>query len=157
MLVARGRLSPGCSCAVAAAVFALGAGGGIAMLAAANAGLIPWFPARATDYAPGLAIVFVLGALFVALAVFDQVDRRAGRVDFFDDHVDFFVVGLRVAVPFENLLSYSDREADWIEVRAKATFPSRTPLRLDVPTTDEATRMAVLALLDRKGVPRLDV
>jgi hypothetical protein len=107
---------------------------------------------------PGVAAVVA----FVADA---WIRRSEGRIAFYDDRISFQIAWDRPPfggagpswseVAWGDVLSFDDGASEHVLVRAKRFDASnQLPYSFSIPTLREEDRVAVLALLDAKGVRR---
>jgi hypothetical protein len=128
---------------------------------------LAWFGSRiATEdgYVPwalntGRARLAELGILIVAGIIARRyVWRRTGIASFYGDRIVFVKdrrkdAPERAVVSYDELEGYRDDSAEMVQLIKKGErFPS--PL-LAIPTSTEAERVEVLALLDRKSIRRI--
>jgi hypothetical protein len=120
-------------------------------------GQIPWLRRGAPAYLLVLnpafwkLVLLPLGVVF-AIVVARHVQARAGRVEFFVDRIAFSKREGAVEVHWSDLACFRDGSSDFVQlVRKGERLGSST---LTVPTASEEARVAVLALLDARGVPR---
>jgi hypothetical protein len=114
---------------------------------------LPWNSGFAEASVVGLFFAFLAGvAVFVWKT--ETILARAGRVTFLDDQVVFEKPGVIVGVRWDEILAYDDGSADFVQVLMKERASSSRAAYLTIPTRAERDRVAVLELLDRRGVPR---
>jgi hypothetical protein len=102
-----------------------------------------------------------LGAFALAWAaawfVSRRAEARAGRVELDEERILFVRGPYWGYVPWSDVAGYRDGDADFVElVRKDGTRPVEWSPRLAVPTLTEKDRVAVLELLDRRGLNRIE-
>jgi len=103
----------------------------------------------------GLPFLFLVfpGIWLAEFLVFRRyVTARSGHVAFFKDRVSFSKEAGRADVAFSELACFSDDSSDYVQLLRKGDRWGKPVLA--VPTPEEKERVAVLALLDEKKVPR---
>lgn len=104
-------------------------------------------------------IVGVAVALALAIGVGSWLRQTEGRVVFFDDRIEYGVGFVAREGPrwrdfaWSEVVAFDDGSSDVVRLRLAPREPWM-PRDFNVPTLSEADRVAVLALLDRKGVRR---
>lgn len=127
---------------------------------------LPWVPhavgqAMGSKWKRRLVFVVVAGVAFTAYYLWaERLRRRAGR---FELHADRVVV---VRPRLDDDTEPSNADVAWSELRGfrdAATdhvllvpFDGRHPVELALPTPTESDRVKLLALLDERGLARLD-
>ncbi|MEZ0227644.1 MAG: hypothetical protein ACAI25_03410 [Planctomycetota bacterium] len=132
------------------------AGGGALVLTAT--GEAPWLPLLPRPLV-GLGILLgsTFGAVLTSFLVVRRSKARAGHVVFHERWIVFLRAAETTTVGFDEIQGFRDGDADFVElvrkpgVSASIAFP-----RLTVPTPTEKDRVAVLAVLDARGIRRLD-
>jgi len=82
----------------------------------------------------------------------DFATKRVGRAEVFEAGVVFYRADQMTPVPWSMLGGFDDSSADVIELQLKGSR-----VRFTIPTPQEDLRVRVLALLEERGIPRLDV
>jgi hypothetical protein len=107
----------------------------------------------------GAELAFVSGGYVVAMAAIFSVYRRAARtcwvVDFFDDRIEVRTYRTSPALHFflwKEIVAFDDGALETVRVVTSRLVPRK----IFVPTPDEASRVALLALLDKRGVKRIE-
>jgi hypothetical protein len=96
-------------------------------------------------------------SLVLLVVVMDRIRARRRSVAFFEHEVVFVEHGFRdVAIAWDRLAGYRDGNASFVRLVEKDRRLLQGPSHLLVPTRTEAERTAVLALLDRKGLRRIE-
>jgi hypothetical protein len=100
----------------------------------------------------------VAGPVFVLLVIAQDLIRARSRgVVFFEEAVVFRERGFRdVAITWDRLAGYRDGNADFVRLIEKDRRLLQGPSHLFVPTPTDADRTAVLAILDKKGLRRIE-
>lgn len=114
-------------------------------------------------YAPALLVLVFCGSIVLATAVALAARHfglsRTARVLFYEDRILVLRPGedcdRGTTIAWTDLAGYGDGSADYVRLRTTGALGGLRSLRLSVPTPTEEERVAVLALLDRRGVPRL--
>jgi hypothetical protein len=89
-----------------------------------------------------------------AIVVWQFLARgRTGRVAFYPHTIDFIRQDLKT-VFWREIVGYRDDSADYIQLLREGTLGASPELA--VPTRTEAERVAVLALLDSRGLKRME-
>lgn len=121
---------------------------------------VPWAPLELIPSTTTRALVWTVigGPIFILLVIAQDRIRARGRVvAFFEDSVVFRERGFRdVSISWETLEGYRDGDARFIRLVEKSRRLLAGPSHLLVPTPTDVERTAVLALLDRKGLRRIE-
>src|SRR5262249_48025830 len=98
------------------------------------------------------------GPTFVLLVIAqDRIRARRRGVAFFEEAVVFRERGFRdVSIAWDRLAGYRDGDAGFVRLIEKNRRLLQGPSHLLVPTRRDADRTAVLALLDKKGLRRIE-
>ncbi len=120
-------------------------------------GQIPWLPKGAPIYLfvlhPAfLKLVLLPAAVLFAVLFTRHVHARSGHVEFFVDRIAFSKHEGAVEVHWSDLAAYRDGSSEYVQLVRKGDRIASADLA--VPTPDEATRVAVLKLLDDRGIAR---
>jgi hypothetical protein len=123
----------------------------LATLSSIVAGLL--FVTNTVSSTVGVSAVFTpVLVVFGGIAVLARARRRRGLVAFYKS----VIVVIREAehiIFWRQIRGYDDSAGDLVQLIDERLLPSSD---LAIPTPDEAARTAVLALLDRRGIKRLE-
>lgn len=128
-------------------------GAAVGSLVARHRGLL-WVPAWLQPYEMFVFVASSIGGALAALAVHHHLWIRAGSVSFFEDRivVERFKKG---AVRWEEVAGFRDGQDGMVEIVSNQNVLS-TLTNLTAPARGEAERTAILELLTKRGVKRLD-
>jgi hypothetical protein len=158
-LVVEGRklpvwLGPGCVVVVIGAILAgiIALGFEFAVEFLGSPAPYPRWALELPFYGWGFAL-FVVAPVASALGL-RAVKARTGRVVFDEQGIEFEKGQRRRTLGWSRVVGYGARSHAFVQIHVDdAPFPLPT---LAVPTPTEAVRESVIALLDRRGVPRKD-
>jgi hypothetical protein len=157
LLVVETYLSPYASLFLAVLACALLVGGAVAYLAS------PLVNALSAVPGPGLVGALIAGLVIPTPILLRLVTRweatRYGRVEFYDEGIVFLKCVTRherTEVEWHDLAGFRDAAPDHVRL-VRREKGGRTPeFVLSVPTPNDKTRTAVLQLLDRRGLSRVE-
>ena len=122
-------------------------------------GHIPWLRSHVPVYLVILhpaflkLVVLPTGVVFAIIAA-RHFQARAGHVEFFEDRIELSKHEGAAVVHWSELAGYRDDSSDFIQLLRKGErLPSS---QLTVPTATEEARVAVLRLLDERGIRRAE-
>ncbi len=124
-------------------------GGGLALVQSGRIGT------RSLDSSLIIMVLGTLALVCVGGIFWGMILTRRGTLDdtvVFEEGRILFLGPTRAVVSWGELGGYRDRSSDWIELVSVSEYMHR----LLVPTRTEVDRVAVLELLDRRGLCRLD-
>lgn len=114
-----------------------------------------WFPGT---HLQGKALVHALVLLSIPLTVagcsawFVYGESRSGKLSFYSSSIKIEKEWQQLALSWTEVCGYSLRAAGYVQLYRTGERRGRVSLR--VPTPDEATRVAVIALLDERTITR---
>jgi hypothetical protein len=122
-------------------------------------GQIPWMPSGAPVFLVVLHPAFwklVLLPLGVVLAIVAarHIQARAGQVVFFADRIELSKHEGAAVVHWSDLAGFRDGSSDFVQLLRRGERIASA--QLTVPTPTEETRVAVLRLLDERGLHRVE-